>query len=77
MDRFERVMFSVVSILLLILLLRRARRMRFLTTYVGFEYEVSKDVLETGSLITYRRRNLGERAALRRRLGFTLTPGMV
>ena len=66
MDQFERAMFSVVSILLLILLLRRTRRMRSPITYLGFEYEVSEDVLVTGSLITYRRRNLRERAALRR-----------
>ena len=62
----ERVLFSVVSILLLILLLRRARRMRSLITYLGFEYEVSEDVLVTDLLITHRRRILRERAALRR-----------
>ena len=33
MDQQERVVFSVVPILLLILLLRRARRIRFLLTY--------------------------------------------
>ena len=61
-----RVLFSVVSILFLIRLLRRARRMRSLITYLGFEYEVSEDVLVTVSLITHRRRTLRERAALRR-----------
>ena len=66
MVQCERVLFSVVSILLLILLLRRARRMRSLITYLGFEYEVSEDVLVTGLLITHRRRILRERAALRR-----------
>ena len=66
MVQSERVLFSVVNILLLILLLRRARRMRSLITYLGFEYEVSEDVLVTGSLITHRRRTLRERAALRR-----------
>ena len=66
MVQCERVLFSVVSILLLILLLRRARRMRSLITYLGFEYEVSEDVLVTGSLITHRRRTLRERAALQR-----------
>ena len=40
--------------------------MRSLITYLGFEYEVSEDVLVTGSLITHRRRTLRERAALRR-----------
>ena len=39
--------------------------MRSLMTYLGFEYEVSEDVLVTGSLITHRRR-IRERAALRR-----------
>ena len=78
MVQFERLLFSVVSILLLILLLRRARRMRSLITYLGFEYEVSEDVLVTGSLITHRRRTLRERAALRRQaLGLPSTPGMV
>ena len=33
MDQQERVVFSIVPILLLILLLRRARRIRFLVTY--------------------------------------------
>ena len=66
MAQFERVLFSVLSILLLILLLRRERRKRSLITYLGFEYEVSEDVLVTGSLITHRRRALRERAALRR-----------
>ena len=33
MDQQERVVFSIVPILLLILLLRRARRIRFLLTY--------------------------------------------
>ena len=40
--------------------------MRSLITYLGFEYEVSEDVLVTGLLITHRRRILRERAALRR-----------
>ena len=43
--------------------------MRSLITYLGFEYEVSEDVLGllvTGSLITHRRRTLRERGALRR-----------
>ena len=40
--------------------------MRFLITYLGFEYEVSEDALVTGSLITHRRRTLRERAALQR-----------
>ena len=40
--------------------------MRSLITYLGFEYEVSEDVLVTGSLITHRRRTLRERAALQR-----------
>ena len=66
MVQCDRVLFSVVSMLLLILLPRRARRMRSLITYLGFEYEVSEDVLVTGSLITHRRRTLKERAALRR-----------
>ena len=66
MVQFERLLFSVVSILLLILLLRRARRMRSLITYLDFEYEVCEDVLVTGSLIAHQRRTLRERAALRR-----------
>ena len=37
-----------------------------LITYLGFEYEVSEDVLVTGSLITHGRSALRERAALRR-----------
>ena len=40
--------------------------MRSIITYLGFEYEVSEDVLVTGSLITHRRHTLRERAALRR-----------
>ena len=65
MVQFERVLFSVEHFAL-ILLLRRARRMGSLITYLGFEYEVSEDVLVTGSLITHRRRTLRERVALRR-----------
>ena len=42
--------------------------MRSLITYLGFEYEVSEDVLVTGSLITHRRRTLRERGALRRQV---------
>ena len=39
--------------------------MRSLITYLGVEYEVSEDVLVTGSLITHRGRTLRERAVLR------------
>ena len=67
-------MFSVVSILLLILLLRRARRMRFLITYVGFEYEVSEDVLVTSSLITYQDAILEKEQHCEGKRGFTLDP---
>ena len=42
-----------MSILLLILLLRRARRMRSLITYLGLEYEVSEDVLVIDRFIDY------------------------
>ena len=74
MVQCEGGLFSVVSILLLILLLRPARRMCSLITYLGFKYEVSEDVLATGSLITHRRRTLRDERHCEGKHGFTLDP---
>ena len=48
--------------------------MRFLITYVGFEYEVSDDVLVTSSLITYQDAILEKERHCEGKLGFTLDP---
>ena len=52
--------------------------MRSLITYLGFEYEVSEDILVTGSLITHRRCTLRDPLEKERhcegKRGFTLDP---
>ena len=61
MDQLERVVFSIVSILLLILLLRRARRIRFLVAYLDLELERTESTFAAVSLIKQRRRRIRER----------------
>ena len=51
MDQLERVGFSIVFILLLILLLRRARRIRFLVAYLDLELERTESTFAAVSLI--------------------------
>ena len=63
MDQQERVVFSIVPILLLILLLRRARRIRFLLTYNYLDLATKESAAV--SLIHRRRQILRQRRARR------------
>ena len=63
MDQQERVVFSIVPILLLILLLRRARRIRFLLTYNFLDLGTKESAAV--SLINRRRQRHAQRRARR------------
>ena len=63
MDQQERVVFSIVPILLLILLLRRARRIRFLLTYNYLDLGTKESAAV--SLINRRRQRHTQRRARR------------
>ena len=63
MDQQERVVFSIVPILLLILLLRRARRIRFLLTYNHLDLGTKESVAV--SLINRRRQRHRQRRGRR------------
>ena len=64
MDQQERVVFSIVPILLLILLLRRARSIRFLLTYNYLDLGTKESAAVL--LINGRRQRHGQRRACRR-----------
>ena len=65
MDQQERVVFSIVPILLLILLLRRARRIRFLLTYNYLELGTKESAAVSLINCTCRRQRHGQRRARR------------
>ena len=64
MDQQERVVFSIVPILLLILLLRRARRIRFLLTYNYLDLEIDCSTMPETSRAEFTKRKRSTHKAL-------------